>query len=68
MPVETRNNTIVVDRWVKLAANARIGSLVQGLRQKMDEFLTAKVDNPLIPVDRRLMDLVVRLLITDGLG
>ena len=66
--VEARNNTIVVDGWVKLAANARIGALVQGLRQKMDEFLTIKVDKPSTPADQRLMDLVVRLLITDGLG
>jgi ATP-dependent RNA helicase DHX57 len=66
--VETRNNIIVVDEWVKLSANARIGALVKGLRSKMDDFLSLKVDDPSTPIDQRLMELIVRLLITDGLG
>jgi hypothetical protein len=66
--VEARNNTIVVDGWVTLSANARIGALVKGLRSKIDENLTAIIDDPSTPIDQGLMELVVKLLITDGLG
>lgn len=66
--VEARNNIIAVDAWVQLSANARIGALIQGLRSKMDGILQSKIDDPSIPVDHGLMQLIVKLLITDGLG
>jgi hypothetical protein len=67
--VEARNNTIIVDGWVQLSANARIGALIQGLRSKMDELLQKKIDKPESNIsDTPEMQLVVKLLITDGLG
>jgi ATP-dependent RNA helicase DHX57 len=69
LAVETRNNIIMVDDWVKLSANARIGALIQGLRSKMDELLQQKIDNPSTPIaDTDVMQLICKLLITDGLG
>jgi Oligonucleotide/oligosaccharide-binding (OB)-fold len=67
LTVEARNSTILVDGWVQLSANARIGALIQGLRSKMDELLQQKIDNPSLPIsDTQEMQLIVKLLITDG--
>ena len=69
LTVEARNSVIHVDGRVRLSANARIGALIQGLRSKMDELLQKKIDNPTIPIsDTPEMELIVKLLITDGLG
>jgi ATP-dependent RNA helicase DHX57 len=69
LTVESRNNIIRVDNWVQLSANARIGALIQGLRSKMDDLLTKKIDNPTISIsDTPEMQLIVKLLVTDGLG
>lgn len=70
LTVETRNNVILVDSWVRLSANARIGALIQGLRSKMDELLQSKIDRPndVSISDAPVMHLIVKLLITDGLG
>jgi len=69
LTVEARNSVIHVDGRVRLSANARIGALIQGLRSKMDELLQKKIDNPTIPIsDTPEMKLIVKLLITDGLG
>lgn len=67
--VEARNSVIHIDGWIRLSANARIGALIQGLRSKMDELLQNKIDNPSISIsDTPEMKLIVKLLITDGLG
>ena len=69
LTVESRNNVIRVDNWVQLSANARIGALIQGLRSKMDDLLTKKIDNPGTSIsDTPEMQLIVKLLVTDGLG
>jgi ATP-dependent RNA helicase DHX57 len=69
LTVESRNNTILVDGWVQLSANARIGALIQGLRSRMDNLLKQKIDNPSISIsDTSEMQLIVKLLRTDGLG
>jgi ATP-dependent RNA helicase DHX57 len=67
--VEARNSVIVVDGWAKLSANARIGALIRGLRGKMDDLLALKIKDPTIDIsDTHEMKLIVKLLITDGLG
>ncbi|KAG7338163.1 ATP-dependent helicase HrpA [Nitzschia inconspicua] len=70
LTVETRNNAILVDSWVRLSANARIGALIQGLRSKMDDLLESKIDNPdnVSISTAPVMQLIVKLINTDGLG
>jgi ATP-dependent RNA helicase DHX57 len=59
----------VVDDWVKLSANARIGALIRGLREKMDDLLAQKIKDPNIDIGNSTeMKLIVKLLVTDGLG
>merc|ERR1712183_530246 len=50
MEVQASKGLIILDDWVPLAANARIGSLMGGLRQKVDELLEQKVANPSIDI------------------
>jgi ATP-dependent RNA helicase DHX57 len=69
LDVQARNGVIVVDDWVKLSANARIGALIRGLREKMDDLLAQKIKDPNIDIaNSTTANLVVKLLITDGLG
>ena len=69
LTVQARNSTIIVDGWVHLSANARIAALIRGLRAKMDELLLQKIDDPATPIsDTPEMQLIVKLLVTDGLG
>ena len=69
LEVQARNNVIVVDDFVRLSANARIGALVRGIRQKMDELLTEKIQSPDTDISNTpVMKLVAKLLMTDGLG
>ncbi len=69
LEVEARNSVISVDGWVKLSANPRIGALIRGLRGKMDDLLSEKIKNPNIEIfDTPEMKLIVKLLVTDGLG
>jgi ATP-dependent RNA helicase DHX57 len=63
------NNLIVIDNYVRLSANARIGALVGGLRKKIDEILSKKISDPQYDVaDSVEMRIIVKLLRTDGLG
>ena len=67
--MEARNNLIVVDNWVKLSANARIGALIRELRRRMDDLFEAKIKDPTINIsDTPEMGLIAKLLATDGLG
>jgi ATP-dependent RNA helicase DHX57 len=70
LTVKTRNNLILVDSWVRLSANARIGALIQALRSKMDDLLQSKIDNPssVSISDAPVMKVIVKLLLTDGQG
>ena len=69
MTVEARNGLIMVDGWGKLSANARIGALIRGLRAKIDDLLAEKIKDPTTDIsDTPEMKLIVKLLLTDGLG
>lgn len=69
LEVQASKDIIVVDGWANLSANARIGSLVGGLRKKMDELLLKKVAEPSFELSStHEMKLITKLLLTDGLG
>ena len=50
LEVQASNGLILLDDWIKLSANARIGSLIGGLRQKVDELLEQKVADPSLDI------------------
>lgn len=69
LEVQASNGVIVVADWVRLAANARIGALIGGLRKIIDELLTRKIQDPAFDIASTVeMKLVRSLLVTDGLG
>jgi ATP-dependent RNA helicase DHX57 len=69
LEIQASKGQIVVDGWAQLSANARIGSLMGGLRERVDVLLTKKVNDPSYElVSTREMKLIVKLLMTDGLG
>lgn len=69
LDVQARNDIIVIDGWAKLSANARIGALIRGLRSRMDDLLEQKIKDPKIDISGTPeMNLIVKLLVTDGLG
>lgn len=69
LQVSSSEGVIIIDDYVRLSANARIGALIGGLRRKVDEVLSQKVANPALEVEKSVeMRLIVKLLKTDGLG
>jgi len=69
MEVEASKGIITIDKWVKLSANARIGSLIGAMRQKVDELLEKKVENPSLDIANSTeMRLISDLLRNDGLS
>ena len=50
MEVRASQGLIVLDDWIRLSANARIGSLIGGLRQKVDGLLERKVADPSLDI------------------
>lgn len=69
LEVQASKDLILIDDWVRLAANARIGALVGGLRRKVDELLSKKIVDPAFNIAATLeMKLIVNLLVSDGLG
>lgn len=44
--MQASKGLIILDGWIRLSANARIGSLIRGLRQRVDELLELKVADP----------------------
>lgn len=69
LEVQAASGIILVDGWAQLSANARIGSLIGGLRKKVDELLTKKVEDPSFELaNTPEMNLIVKLIRTDGLG
>ena len=50
MEVQASKGLIVLDDWIRLSANARIGSLIGGMRQKVDELLEQKVADPSLDI------------------
>jgi ATP-dependent RNA helicase DHX57 len=69
LEVQAASGVILVDGWAQLSANARIGSLIGGLRKKVDELLTKKVVDPSFELaNTDEMNIIVKLIRTDGLG
>lgn len=69
MDVQASKGLLVLDNRIELSANARIGSLMGGLRKKIDLLLDSKVVNPSVEISNTdEMKLVVDLLRFDGLG
>lgn len=67
MEVQASKGLIVLDDWIRLSANARIGSLIGGLRQKVDELLEQKVTDPSLDISGSAeMKLITDLLRHDG--
>lgn len=69
LDVQAAKGVIVIDEWMHLAANARIGALIGGLRGKVEDLLTKKITDPRFDIASTLeMQIIVNLLQTDGLG
>jgi ATP-dependent RNA helicase DHX57 len=69
LEIKASKGVVIVDGWVELAANARIGSLMGGLRRRMDSLLTDKIKDPSMDISTcDEMKLIVKLIVTDGLG
>lgn len=69
LQVSSSDGIIIIDDYVRLSANARIGALIGGLRRKVDDILSKKITDPKIDVAKSVeMKLIVKLLRTDGLG
>ena len=69
MEVQASKGLVVLDSRIELSANARIGSLIGGLRKKIDDLLDKKVANPFLDIsDTPEMKIIVHLLMFDGLG
>ena len=50
LQVSSSEGLIIIDNYVRLSANARIGALIGGLRKKVDEILSKKVADPSLDV------------------
>jgi len=69
LQVQAGNGTIVIANYIRLAANARIGALIGGLRKTIDQLLQRKIQDPKFDITVTTeMKLVNTLLVTDGLG
>lgn len=69
LEVQAQNGLVIVEGWVRLAANARIRALIGGVRKKIDELLTRKVEDPRFDIcSTTEMKLIRSLLMTDGMG
>jgi len=69
LEVQASKSVIIVDKWCQLSANARIGSLMGGLRRRVDEMLRKKIADPSFEiVATKEMQLIIKLIKTDGLG
>lgn len=69
LEVQANDGTVSINKWVKFDAKARIGSLIGGLRQRVDSLLKRKIDDPQFDLAGTTeMMLIVRLLVSDGHG
>ena len=67
--VQASKDIVVVDRWCQLGAHARIGSLMGGLRKRLDEMLIQKIVDPSYDIAAsNELSVIIRLIMTDGLG
>lgn len=65
--VELQRDSILVDGWCTLSAHPRIGSLVGGLRKRLDRWLEGTIRDPSMAAGPEL-ELLVQLIASDGLG
>ena len=69
LQIQAAKGIVTVDNWAELSANARIGSLIGGLRRRIDSLLAEKIVNPTLDVSSRPeVQLVIKLVRTQGLG
>ena len=69
LDVQASEELVIVDGYIRLSANARIGALIGGLRKKVDELLSEKIANPSSDIVASIeMKIIVSLIKTDGLG
>lgn len=67
--VQASKEIVVVDGWCQLGAHPRIGSLMGALRKRLDELLVQKINDPSFDIAASSeMDVIVKLIKTDGLG
>ena len=67
MNVQASKGLIVLNKWVHLSANPRIGSLIGHLRERVDDLLEKKVANPSLDITSATeMVLITDLLKRDG--
>jgi hypothetical protein len=67
LTVQASKDVIIIDDWATLSANARIGSLVGGLRRQVDLLLANKASDASIDISSTdTMKLIATLLQTDG--
>lgn len=67
LEVQASKSVVTIDGWAQLSANARIGSLMGGLRQKVDLLLSKKVQDPSFEIaSTEEMRLIIKLIIRDG--
>jgi ATP-dependent RNA helicase DHX57 len=68
LDVKASDHTITIDQWCTLRANARIGSLMGAMRQRMDDLLREKIQNPSMELaSTSIMKMIVKLIVSDGL-
>ncbi|GKY91476.1 hypothetical protein MPSEU_000119900 [Mayamaea pseudoterrestris] len=69
LTVQASKDLILIDNWAALSANARIGSLVGGLRKQIDALLAAKTADASMDISNTdAMKLITSILKTDGIG
>lgn len=69
LDVQSSKGIIAVDGWAELSANGRIGSLMAGLRRRVDALMAQKVRDPSYEIAASTeMQLIAKLIQTDGLG
>ena len=67
MNVQASKGLIVLDDWMTLSANPRIGSLIGHLRHKVDALLEKKVADPSVDITSSTeMEIITDLLKRDG--
>jgi ATP-dependent RNA helicase DHX57 len=67
MNVQASKGLIVLDDWMTLSANPRIGSLIGHLRNRVDLLLEKKVADPSVDITSSTeMEIITDLLKRDG--
>lgn len=69
LDIKASKGVVAVDGWGELSSNSRIGSLVGGLRRRLDALLAEKIEKPSMDIAvSQEMKVIVKLIRTDGLG